>query len=178
MVTGQQPLTPQTLVTKYQGKCPAAFKATKSWHEQADIARAYLDKVAKKMKKWADTKRRHVEYNVGDLVLLKQNAEQHKRLRGVHKGLLWRYKEPFLIFAKVDKVSYRVELPPKLKLHLVFHVICFNPYHGNEEDTKRGESIRAPPVVTTFFDKKAKYIMADHVIRKKHHPPSHEYLVK
>ena len=76
LATGLQPLTPQTLVTKYQGKCSAAFKVAKSWHEHVDIARSYLDKAAKKMKKWADAKRQHVEYNIENLVLLKLNAEQ------------------------------------------------------------------------------------------------------
>ncbi|RVW64250.1 Retrovirus-related Pol polyprotein from transposon 17.6 [Vitis vinifera] len=44
------------------------FQVRKGWHEQADIARSYLDKAAKKMKKWADKKRRHTEYKVGDMV--------------------------------------------------------------------------------------------------------------
>ena len=37
------------------------------------VARAclYLDKVAKKMKKWADKKRQHTEYQVGYLMLVK-----------------------------------------------------------------------------------------------------------
>ncbi|RVW62235.1 hypothetical protein CK203_064475 [Vitis vinifera] len=45
-----------------------AFKFAKGWHEQADIARSYLDKATKKMKKWADKKRRHTEYKVRDMV--------------------------------------------------------------------------------------------------------------
>ncbi|KAL6312677.1 hypothetical protein AAG906_039747 [Vitis piasezkii] len=32
------------------------FQVRKGWHEQADIARSYLDKAAKKMKKWVDKK--------------------------------------------------------------------------------------------------------------------------
>ncbi|GKC59957.1 gag-aspartyl protease domain-containing protein, partial [Tanacetum coccineum] len=39
----------------------------KEWHEQADLARASLDKAAKKMKKWADERRRHVEFEWRDL---------------------------------------------------------------------------------------------------------------
>ena len=57
IIMGQQPMTPHTLA--------------KGWHEQADIARSYLEKAARKMKKWADKKRRHVEFQVGDLVLVK-----------------------------------------------------------------------------------------------------------
>ena len=53
------------------GRSPTTFKFTKGYHEQVDIARSYLDKAFKKMKKWADKKWRHTEYKVGDMVLVK-----------------------------------------------------------------------------------------------------------
>ena len=69
LATRQQPLTPHTLTIGYTGKSPTAFKFAKGWHEQADISRSFLDKAAKKIKKWADKKRRHTKYKVGDMVL-------------------------------------------------------------------------------------------------------------
>ncbi|RVW59633.1 Transposon Ty3-G Gag-Pol polyprotein [Vitis vinifera] len=121
LATGQQPLTPHTLMIGYTGRSPAAFKFAKGWHEQADIARSYLDKATKKMKKWADKKRHHTEYKVGDMVLVKLLPQQFKSLRPVHKGLVRRYEGPFPILGKVGNVSYKVELPPRLKIHPVFH---------------------------------------------------------
>ena len=56
LAIGQQPLTPHTLTIGYTGRNPATFKFVKEWHEQADIAHSYLDKAAKKMKKWVDKK--------------------------------------------------------------------------------------------------------------------------
>ncbi|GKG26465.1 hypothetical protein Tco_0399611 [Tanacetum coccineum] len=53
LVTGRQPLTPNALAVSYEGSSPAAYKTMKEWHEQANLARASLDKMAKKMKKWA-----------------------------------------------------------------------------------------------------------------------------
>ena len=76
----------------YTGRSPATFKLAKEWHEQADIAHSYLDKAAKKMKKWANKKRRHMEYKVGDMVLVKLLHQQFKSLRSVHKGLVRRYE--------------------------------------------------------------------------------------
>ncbi|GKA92164.1 putative nucleotidyltransferase, ribonuclease H, partial [Tanacetum coccineum] len=38
------------LSASYEGSSPAAYKTMKEWHEQADLARASLDKAAKKMK--------------------------------------------------------------------------------------------------------------------------------
>ena len=64
-------MTPHTLARGYTGKSPAAYKFSKGWHEQTDIAGSYLEKAAKKMKKWADKKRRHAEFQVRDLVLVK-----------------------------------------------------------------------------------------------------------
>ena len=82
---------PHTIITSYTGRCPAAYKVAKSWHEQTDIARAHLDKATKRMKKWADSKRRHLEFNVGDMVLVKIVPAQHKSTRSLHKGLIQKY---------------------------------------------------------------------------------------
>ena len=81
-----------------------------------------MDKAAKKIKKWTDKKQCHMEYKVGDMVLVKLLPQQFKSLRLVHKGLMRRYAGPFPIFGKVKKVSYKVKLPPRLKIHPVFHI--------------------------------------------------------
>ncbi|GJV02084.1 reverse transcriptase [Tanacetum coccineum] len=62
LVMGRQPLTPNALAASYEESSPTAYKTMKEWHEQANLARVSLDKVTKKMKKWADEKRRHVEF--------------------------------------------------------------------------------------------------------------------
>nr|XP_048321702.1 uncharacterized protein LOC125419544 [Ziziphus jujuba var. spinosa] len=160
------------------GKSPAAFKVAKAWHKQVDLARSYLHKATKKMEKWADTQRRHVEYQVGDLVFVKILPSQHKSTRGLHKGLVRRYEGPFLIIKKVGKVSYKVELPPTLKLHPVFHVSCLNPYYKDEEDHTRRESKQAPVGIYNTYDKDVESILADRVVRGRDNHPSHEYLVK
>ncbi|PON44351.1 Ribonuclease H-like domain containing protein, partial [Parasponia andersonii] len=51
IVMGQQTMTPYALSISYSGKSPATFKFVKAWHEQAELARAYLNKTSKKMKK-------------------------------------------------------------------------------------------------------------------------------
>ncbi|GKD02305.1 reverse transcriptase [Tanacetum coccineum] len=71
LVMGRQPLTPNALAALYEGSSPTTYKTMKEWHEQADLARALLDKAAKKMKKWADERRRHVEFEVRDQVMVK-----------------------------------------------------------------------------------------------------------
>nr|GEX74491.1 hypothetical protein [Tanacetum cinerariifolium] len=81
----------------------AAFKTIKEWHKQADVARVSLDKATKKMKKWEDERRRHVEFEVEDQVMVKLFPQQFKSLRKIHKGLIWRYEGPFPVIGYVGK---------------------------------------------------------------------------
>ncbi|KAG8382501.1 hypothetical protein BUALT_Bualt05G0083800 [Buddleja alternifolia] len=157
LATGQQPLTPHTLAISFDSaRCPRVAKMAKSWAEQSDLAKSFLEKARRKMKKWADPKRRHLEFNVGDKVLIKLIPQQFKAFRGMHKGLVRKYEGPYPVVAKVGKVSYRLDLPSTLKIHSVFHVSMLRPYQEDEEDPSRGESHRAPPVVTKSFDKEMK----------------------
>lgn len=178
LATGRQPLTPHTIAGGYTGRSPAAFRFAKDWQEQSDIAKAYLEKAAKRMKKWADMKRRPIEYKEGDLVMVKLQPQQFKVFRKIHKGLIRKYEGPFPILRKVGKVSYRLQLPPKLKIHPVFHASCLKPYHADMEDPSRGVSKRAPMTMTTSFDKEVEYIVADRRVSRRGVQPYTEYLVK
>ena len=111
-------------------------------------------------------------------MLLKLIPQQFKSFRKVHKGLVRKYEGPFPILGRVGKVSYKVELPSRLKIHPVFHVSNLKPYHEDKEDSGRGISTRTPTTVVTFYDREVKYIMADRVMRKKNFKPYKEYLVK
>ncbi|GJR89825.1 putative nucleotidyltransferase, ribonuclease H, partial [Tanacetum coccineum] len=67
----------------FDGSSPTIYKTMKECHEQADLARASLDKAAKKMKKWEDERRRHIEFEVGDQVMVKLLPQQFKSLRKI-----------------------------------------------------------------------------------------------
>ncbi|KAM1935795.1 hypothetical protein ACFX15_019800 [Malus domestica] len=162
----------------YTGNSPAAFKTAKEWQLAHELARAHLEKASKKMKKWADRKRRNVEFQTGDQVFVKLNASQHKSTRGLHKSLLRKYEGPFPIIKKVGKAAYVVELPPRLKFHPVFHVSNLKPYHADNEEPSRGESHRAPPLMTEAFDKEVESIEAKRVVVRPRQPKHVEYFVK
>nr|GMD76747.1 Transposon Tf2-2 polyprotein [Ipomoea batatas] len=179
IVMGQQPLTPHTLISSlHDAESPGAVRMAKAWEEQADLAQACLEKARKRMKKWADVKRRPKEYTVGDLVLIKFLPQQFKAFRGLHKGLVRKYEGPFPIIGKVGNVSYRLDLPSSLKIHPVFHVSMLKPYHKDMEDPNRGISERAPPVVTKSFDRDIEEVLASKVVRKRGVPPQMHYLIK
>ncbi|KAL6223060.1 hypothetical protein ACLB2K_006450 [Fragaria x ananassa] len=130
------------------------------------------------MKKWADKKRRHVEFKEDDLVLVKLLPQQFKTLRKVHKGLVRKYEGLFEVIKRIGKVSYKLHLPPKLKIHPVFHMSMLKPFHEDEEDPSRGVSHQAPIAVVTSFDKEVDEILADRVIRHRGVPSYKEYLIK
>ena len=75
IVNGQQTLLPHT-IDEYEGKNPRAFMFTKEWKKNTEIARAYLEKASKRMKKWADRDRRPLEFKAEDMVLIKLRLEQ------------------------------------------------------------------------------------------------------
>ena len=59
-------------------------------------------------------------------------------LRLMHKGIIRRYESIFPILGKVSKVSYKVELPLRLKMHLIFHVIYLKPCNEDKDDLSHG----------------------------------------
>lgn len=89
-----------------------------------------------------------------------------------------RYEEPFRVVHHVGKVSYQLQLLPRLKIHLVFHMSLLKPYHRDAEEPNRRELRRAQTVVVTAYDKDVEYIFANRVIRKRGIPTYNEYLVK
>ena len=91
------------------------------------------------MKKWADKHRLPKEFQVKDLVMVKLLPQQFKVFRKVYKGLVLKYKGPLRVLKKVGKVSYRLYLPSKLKIHPILHVSMLKPYKADEEEPSRGE---------------------------------------
>ena len=164
LATGQQPLTPHEVAKqKSQGRCPAAYRFARANQERTDEAKDCLTKAVKRMKKWADEKRRAVEFEVGDKVMLKLTPPIWKKItrKSAHKGLIQRYDGPFLITRRIGRLAYRLDLPSRLKLHPVFHVAFLKPYVEDPADPGRYVRRRAPPTVRKQFTEIAEAIL-DH----------------
>ncbi|KAD6118888.1 hypothetical protein E3N88_10159 [Mikania micrantha] len=85
--------------------------------------RARLKSAQDRQKSYADKRRRPIEFNVGDRVLLKVSPWKgliRFRKRG---KLSLRYIGPFKILARIGEVAYRLELPHELSsIHPTFRV--------------------------------------------------------
>jgi hypothetical protein len=79
-------------------------------------------------KNYADQKRRHLEFQVGDHVYLKVKAQRSSLKIGNCAKLAPRFCGPFNILARIGPVAYQLALPANLKIHNVFHVSLLNIY--------------------------------------------------
>ncbi|GJW48451.1 putative reverse transcriptase domain-containing protein [Tanacetum coccineum] len=86
-----------------------------------------------RQKSYADRKRKPIEYEVGDKVMLKVSPWKGVVRFGKRGKLNPRYVEPFRVLAKVRKVTYKLELPQELSIvHHTFHVSNLKKCYADE----------------------------------------------
>ena len=86
------------------------------------------------MCKFANRKRRKVEYKVGEQVLIKSTHLPHLTHPKLSPKFKRRYVGPFPIVEEISPLAYRVELPPHWRSHDVFHVSKLKKYHAPDSD--------------------------------------------
>jgi hypothetical protein len=92
-----------------------------------------------------DAKHRPLQFEVGDWVWLCLHHRPAAFLGATAKGKLApKFYGPYQILAKIDSVAYRLELPPRARIHNVFHVGLLKPYHGPAPS--------APPPLPAMFN--------------------------
>ncbi|GKF97363.1 hypothetical protein Tco_0293184, partial [Tanacetum coccineum] len=91
--------------------------------EKIEIIRERLKEAQDRWKSYANKRRRPIEFNVGDFVMLKVSPWKGV-MRFKNKGKLSpRFIGPFKILKRVGKVAYVLELPEEMKgIHNTFHV--------------------------------------------------------
>ncbi|CAM8978439.1 unnamed protein product [Rhodiola kirilowii] len=90
-----------------------------------------LRRAQQRMIQQANQHRKEVEFQVGDLVLVRLQPYRQVTVRKQHTTKLTRrYYGPFRILQRIGKVAYRVDLPEGAKIHDIFHVSMLRKYYG------------------------------------------------
>ncbi|GJU29974.1 putative reverse transcriptase domain-containing protein [Tanacetum coccineum] len=86
-----------------------------------------------RQKSYADLKRKPMEFQVGDKVMLKVSPWKGVVRFGKRGKLNPRYVGPFKVIERVGEVAYKLELPEELsRVHNTFHVSNMKKCHADE----------------------------------------------
>jgi hypothetical protein len=98
-----------------------------------ELLRKKLEKAQAAMKHFADHRRIHHPFKVGDQVLVKLRPYRQTSVGGHNnKKLGNRYFGPFKILRQMGDVAFELQLPDASRIHPVFHVSKLKPFHGND----------------------------------------------
>nr|GFC50488.1 putative reverse transcriptase domain-containing protein [Tanacetum cinerariifolium] len=86
-----------------------------------------------RQKSYADLKRKPMEFQVGDKVMLKVSSWKWVVRLGKREKLNPRYVRPFKVLERVRDVAYKLDLPEELsRVHNTFHVSNLKKCHADE----------------------------------------------
>ncbi|GKC29975.1 putative reverse transcriptase domain-containing protein [Tanacetum coccineum] len=104
-----------------------------------------------RQKSYADLKRKPMEFEVGDKVMLKVSPWKGVVRFGKRGKLNPRFVGPFKVIKRVGDVAYKLELPKELsRVHYTFHVSNLKKCHANEA--------LAVPLDGLHFDDKIQFV--------------------
>jgi hypothetical protein len=88
-----------------------------------ELIRQHLNRAMVRMERQADKSRLERSFEVGDLVFLKlQPYIQSSLAPHSNQKLAFKFFTSFQVVQKVGQVAYKLDLPPSLVVHPVFHV--------------------------------------------------------
>ena len=105
---------------------PAAVRFTQEMQAAIDHTKMLLHASRQRMMAIANPHRIEAPFRVGDMVFLSTRYIKLK-YKGCPK-LMPRYVGPFPIVASIGSVSFRLQLPSKMRIHPVFHASLLKPY--------------------------------------------------
>jgi hypothetical protein len=146
---GQHPRTPLDLNPDIAGADGGSTGHLRSREPKAERLKAKIDRLLKKarssyeqarsrQKQFADNHRRKEDtFSVGSRVLL---STKKITLATPGPSKLWpKFIGPFPVLGKIGENAYRLDLPPHLMIHDVFHVSCLRKFID-------GKSVIPPPI--------------------------------
>lgn len=156
--SGQHPNLPLTSVLPSGGlKNASAEEMLQQLFEDMKRAEENVAQAQQKQEKYANQHRRHVEFKVGDKVMLSGADLNLKSV--VTPKLSERYIGPFTVKRVVSPLDYELELPPSLRIHPVFHVSKLRAFKDSERFDPHRPALpdRPPPVSNSNNEEEAEY---------------------
>ncbi|GJS93339.1 putative reverse transcriptase domain-containing protein [Tanacetum coccineum] len=118
-------------IATYVSKCLTCDKV-KAKHQRQQIKQR-IQAIHDRQKSYADLKRKPMEFQVGDRVMLKVSPWKGVVHFGKRGKLNSRYVGPFKVLEKVGAISYKLELPQELsRVHNTFHVSNLKKCYADE----------------------------------------------
>lgn len=145
---GQHPLTPLALSAPPTQPSPNASvdDFVTSMRANLELAKTRLAAAKERQAAYANKSRRDHTFRVGDRVLL-STANLNLKVPVTCRKLQARRCGPFTVSKIISPVAVKLDLPPSMKIHPVFHVHLLTPYHESRAFPERVQP-RPPPPVT------------------------------
>ena len=181
------PYTPLSLVTPEPSiKNALASTTVIQFHHNISLAKDLLEQAAAYQAKYANQKRRDINFDVGDSVML---ATKHIRLK-INAKIKPKWIGPFQIVRKISDVVFKLQLPNNLTIHDVFHACVLKPATANDprpdQDTSEDEPEPEPdpsqPVIDSNLlevDESGQELFeVEQILNHRTRRGKYEYLVK
>ncbi|XP_074346838.1 uncharacterized protein LOC141685643 [Apium graveolens] len=114
--------------------------------ETVDLIQNRLIAVQDRQRKYTDPRRKDVECEIGETILLKVSPWKRIARFGKRGKLSPRFVGPFEILGKVGKVSYELALPPQMQhIHNIFHVSWLKKFNLDTKCITENEPVEIEP---------------------------------
>ena len=152
---------------------PAAHDFLTTLTTTMTAAKQHLLKAQQQQSFQANKHRRHQSFNVGDQVLLSTTNLAKKGDTTINK-FSSRYIGPFPVLQIINPVTYKLQLPPSLKIFSTFHISLLKPYH--DPAAIHPSRVPLPPAPIHFKTHEEYFVEA--ILAKRTRRNNLEYLVK
>jgi hypothetical protein len=177
--SGRHPHLPLNTAMRDAGLCniPAAARTIEQFHEDIEKAKQHLRRAQQSQKEFADMRRVHVQYQVGDRVFLRLPQSDRQRSSITNK-----YVGPLDVIGVPSPVTVKLALPQNThqSTHDTFHVDRIKKYQPAEPELfpNRVQNLRPDPDIIDGVEMyEVEDILAERRVRKRGRI-SLQYLVK